>query len=867
MEKVYWFRIVVTLIILTFLGCGFNKNDLTGVEEVSSLTKSEYDSLRHEILFNKRPDNAFKVLLKLEREVALTKDPHMKARRYRLMIWYYIKSSNFKKGDSILDKVIKYYKDYNKWSDYVSFSKIAAIFYRKKKKYKEMESLLKEAIEVAEEKNVYLYDLLPVHELSIFYSYDMKNYSKAIKYGEIFFDKIKKYDTVIEERKLLDSIKRFNVDVLNLELAKSYINTNNLVEGFKYLQKAESEFRKHDDVDKLTRVYRYYVDYYLKKNDLVSVKHYREKYLNYNERKNDTLVFNLNEIMQSNIHLSEKEKDLALLEEGNKRKVLVIGGLGALLLILIVFQRYFLRLKYEKEKIYLDLEKEQEFKKFRASLFINIAHEIRTPLALIMGYVDLLEEQSMNEMKFKKYLVEIKKKSNKIIKNITDIISLLKEDKKEEKLKLENVVIEPFLQQLFFSFESVAKIKNIELNYNARIPSYYKLQTDLNKLESLISNLVSNAIKFSPKNTEVSFNTYMENDFFHIHVKDEGSGISREHQKNIFNKFYQEDKRGKSEGFGIGLAIVKDITDKLNGTVIVESELNEGATFKVKFPIINNKELYEDIEVVSKRLKSKSDINYTYTDNPENKQSKVLIVEDNPYMIDYYKKILSTQYNLEFAFNGEEGLEKLKENQFDLVVSDVMMPKMDGIEFRKEMKNFVGGKDIPFILVTALGYEENKIEAFNIGVDDYIVKPFSKNELIARISCLLENKEKRESWMKHMPEEENKTETFEEKNLKRLKDIVLDNIDKENFPVSLMAKEVNLSQRQLERITKKLTGLTPVKFVLEIRLQEAYKKIKNKEEVDINNVRYSIGMKSASYFSVKFKERFGISPSELLKES
>ena len=867
MKKIYYLRIVITLIILTQLGCGLNKTDLIKNEKYSPLGKKEYDSLRKIIFSDREPEIASKVMFRFSKELEVIEDKNEVSKRYRLMVWYYLMSSDFKKADIILDKLQNYYRDSKRWADYVSISKIKAICYRGVEKYDEIEKVLKEAIEISKEKDVYPYDLLPIHELSVYYSYDLGNHEEAFKYGEVFFDKLKDYDTITSpsKRRILDSIIEQNLDVINLTLSKSYTQLNQLDKAYKSLKFAEKMFGDSDDVEKMMRVYSNFIDYYLKKNDLEKVEYYKERYLDFSKRNNDSLVSNLRKMTETNLNLVTKEKEGFIIKEENKRKLLIIASLGTFLLLVIIFQRYFLKLKYEKEKIRLELENEQDFKKFRASLFINIAHEIRTPLSLILGYIDLSTDKSISGDELKKYLDEIRRKSNKVINNISDIITLLKEDKKEEKIHLEDILIEPHLQQLFFSFESVAKIKNIELNYSVELPDNFFLHTNLNKLESLVNNLVSNAIKFSRKNTEVTFLSFIENDLFHIQVIDQGSGIKEENQSSIFSKFYQEDKKGKSEGFGIGLAIVKDIIDNLNGEIKVESKLNEGSTFKIQLPIVKNEESIDDVKLVSKQFKNKPAIKPLFSNHLPNLSNQILIVDDNPYMIDYYEKILSGTYNCEFAFNGREGLEKLRDKKFDLIISDIMMPEMNGIEFRKEMKKYSETENTPFILVTALGYEENKVEAFNIGVDDYIVKPFSKNELIARINCLLENKEKRESWIKQVGKVEEEVETFEEKNLKRLQEIVIDNIDKESFSVSTLAEEVNFSQRQLERIIKKLTGLTPVKFILEIRLQEAYKKIKNKQEADINNVRYSIGIKSASYFSVKFKERFGVTPSELLK--
>ncbi|SEB35472.1 Signal transduction histidine kinase [Tenacibaculum sp. MAR_2009_124] len=860
----YFLKVIVLLIIFASSSCGF-RNSSKKQGAVIPYTKKEYDSLRTSMLnVNLKSNQISELVNKLLKESEEVTNLNELAKRQNLLVLYYLKVNDYKKADLLLDEIQNYYRENKKWKDYVALSKIRCISLRGRKRYAEMETILKEAIEISKKENVAPYDLLPIHELSVFYSYDVGKHREGIKYGSLFFEKLKDFNVTEENKKLYDSIKLHTVDVLNLTLGKSYVNINNLENAYKHLKSAEQKFLQDDDVKKIIRVYANFIEYYLKKGELGKVKDIKTKYLEYNSRLNNFLITSNKRIAEDNINLMKEEREGLVEKEENKRRMLIIGSLGTFLLLVIIFQRYFLRLKYEKERIHLALEKEQEFKKFRASLFINIAHEIRTPLSLILGYIDLSEDQSISESELERYLKEIKRKSNKIINNISDIISLLKEDKKEEEVVLEKVVIEPFLQQLFFSFESVAKIKRTELNYNVELPANYSLRTNLNKLESLISNLVSNAIKFSPKNSVVTFTAFLKNDIFHIHVKDEGSGISKKNQKYIFSKFYQEEKLGKSEGFGIGLAIVKDIVDKLQGSITVKSDEGRGAVFMVKFPVLHEEENQEK-EIVTKKIKNEKD-GVISLDNVFNKGSKLLIVEDNPYMVDYYDKILSKFFRCDFAFNGEKGLEKMTHKEYDLIISDVMMPQMNGIELRKSMKGLSINEKTPFIMVTALGYEDNKIEAFNIGIDDYIVKPFSKKELIARVNCLIENKQKREEWVQSSDEEEKEIETFEERNLRELQQLIQENIHREDFSVAELAEKINFSQRQLERITKKLTGLTPVKFVLEIRLQEAYKKIKNKEEADINNVRYSIGMKSASYFSVKFKERFGISPSELLKD-
>ena len=858
----FFLRILTAFILLTISSCGYRIGDQKK-NEIPPLTKKEYDSIRSIVLYvNLKTNKVSKIINNLIEDIDRLKDSSEIIRRQNLLAIYYIKLDDFKKADDLLNSIQRFYKNNEKWVDYVISSKIRCITLRGRKRYEEMEKILKEAISIAKEKNVKLYDLLPLHELSVFYSYDVGRFKEGIKYGKDFLKKLEKYSKADVSKKVYDSIKLQCFNVINLTLGRSYIEDNDLDSAYKHLKLAEKGFIEDNDLKKIIRVYHNLIEYYFKKGELDKFKEAKDKYLNYSLRLSSFLIASNNRITEDNMNLMNQERKSLAIKEQGKRKSLIIATLGTLILLLIIFQRYFLKLKYEKENIHLALDKEQEFKKLRASLFINIAHEIRTPLSLILGYIDLSENKNISNTELEEYLDEIKRKSNKIINNISDVIFLLKQEKEEEKIKLESLLIEPFLRQLFLSFESVAKIKNIELNYTVELPQNFYLKTNLNRLESLICNLISNAIKFSRTNSSVTFIAYLENDHFHLDVKDQRGKISEENQIHPSNNIYEKEN-DNAEELGIELVIVKDIVKALNGTIKIVNEENQETIFKVKFPIDKHHSV-QKTETITRTIEN-NEFSLPPFERLFNKGYQLLVVEDNPYMVDYYEKILSKTFRCDFAFNGEEGIEKLSSKEYDLIISDVMMPKMDGIEFRKKMNDLSMNQRTPFIIVTALKYEENKIEAFNIGIDDYIIKPFNKNELIARINCLIENKQKREGCIQLSDKIEEKVETYDEKKLRELKEIIIENIHREDFSVTDLVEIVNSSQRQLERVIKKLTGLTPVKFILEIRLQEAYKKIRNKEEADINNVRYSIGMKSASYFSIKFKERFGIRPSELLK--
>ena len=231
-------------------------------------------------------------------------------------------------------------------------------------------------------------------------------------------------------------------------------------------------------------------------------------------------------------------------------------------------------------------------------------------------------------------------------------------------------------------------------------------------------------------------------------------------------------------------------------------------------------------------------------------------------MSNFLKDMLSPHFQCSIAYDGREGLEKLTENSIDCVTCDVMMPEMDGFQFIKTLREKEMHHRTPVVMLTARSLEEDVLKGFSLGVDDYVTKPFSKYELIARLNTLITNKKSRESWQEKENAREEKIDTAEESQLKAAEEIVIQNIDNEQFKVQNLASEMNYSQRQLERIIKKLTGLSPNNFIKEIRLQKAYQLISSRQFATIAEVRYEVGFSNASYFSKAFQERFGVRPGE-----
>jgi DNA-binding response OmpR family regulator len=301
----------------------------------------------------------------------------------------------------------------------------------------------------------------------------------------------------------------------------------------------------------------------------------------------------------------------------------------------------------------------------------------------------------------------------------------------------------------------------------------------------------------------------------------------------------------------------------MGGDITVKSQREKGSTFTLQLPLNISKECSE-----SKNKKGSEDNEKTFTTNYNAKtvfagKPKVLIVEDNFEMQKYLNSILEEYFEIEIAENGFEGLKNLKENKYDLISSDVMMPSMDGFVFRQEINKNKEWRNIPFILLTARSLKKDKLRGFKLGIDDYITKPFNAIEYIARINNLIINKKERDKWVDERIENVSHNSKNNDELISKLESLIVENISNQKFNVSDLAAKVSCSQRNLLRMTKKIIGLTPVNLILEIRLQKAYQLLKSHKYKSITEVRYEVGLDNASYFTRKFVERFGLKPGEV----
>ena len=543
---------------------------------------------------------------------------------------------------------------------------------------------------------------------------------------------------------------------------------------------------------------------------------------------------------------------------------LVVGLLIAIALLIFWTAKQQLKTNkiLEKQKVQL-----QELDAAKTRFFANISHELRTPLTLILAPLENAIKKSKHATQ-KEDLELAYTNSEKLMTLVNEIMDLSKLESGKIKVETKGVALQILLRRIFYSYESLAKLRGIELVFDYRLAANTWLALDVNKFEKIINNLLSNALKYSESGDVITLSCVTDDaKQLQLTVRDTGKGIPKQDIPYIFDRFYQSE--GKIQqlqgGTGIGLALAREYARLLEGDLSVESELGKGAIFSLQLPMIKAIPVENAVLEVATISEKSTPLNFQPRVLFANKP-KILVIEDNPDMSQFLVKTLAPYYRCTTALNGREGLEKLQKEQFDLITSDVMMPEMDGFTFLKKVHQQELFSHTPVIMLTARALEIDKLQGLQLGVDDYITKPFNTNELLARIDNLLKNKKEREEWQKStntspvLPAE---NLTVEQTLLKKAEVLIIEHLANSDFKVGDLAQHLNYSQRQLGRIIKKLTGLSPLNFIKEIRLQQARQLLESRQFSTVAEVGYEVGFADPGYFSKVYQKRFGKKPSEV----
>ena len=482
----------------------------------------------------------------------------------------------------------------------------------------------------------------------------------------------------------------------------------------------------------------------------------------------------------------------------------------------------------------------------------NISHELRTPVTLLAGMMELMNERTGK----KDQQLEIAyNNSRKLQYMVEEILDLSRMETSEAKMNMQSKEIAPLLKRMVYAFETFIAKEQLSLSFSERNTKGVFVSIDENMLEKVVNNLVYNAIKFNERAGWIKTTAFVSDDSkeFIFLITNSGAGIKAVDLPHIFERFYQGDTiTPKAEGVGIGLSLVKEFTSLMGGTADVTSSREQGTAFTLRFPVVSQPASRPAADPIDMELPDK------VWEQFASKQT-VLIVEDNAEMRYYLNEVLANKVNLAEAANGREALNWLKENKADLVITDLMMPEMDGEELITHLKSAAAYKRIPVIMLTALADTKNQLNMLRLGIDDYIVKPFSAPELRVRVYNLLHNLEERRLFeaapvdLDDIPMESHEAETFRE----RVTSFVIKRISNMNVSVYDLAFELAMSERQLYRLAKSLTGCTPAQLVKEVRLQKAYELLLGGTINKLSDVTKQVGFEDPNYFARQFYERFG----------
>jgi len=547
--------------------------------------------------------------------------------------------------------------------------------------------------------------------------------------------------------------------------------------------------------------------------------------------------------------------------------------------LLYMIRRLELKRLNKKHKLELELVeygKLKELDQLKSQFFANISHEFRTPLTLILGQIENVMSSNI-ETKEKGKLQVANRNARRLLSLINQLLDLSKLEAGSMELKAEQHNIVSFLKSLFYSFESLAETQKITMKFESEyenIPVVF----ESDKLEKVFYNLISNAFKFTAAGGEIKVELKIVNlSEVEIRVKDRGEGIDEKELPHIFDRFYQVDgsTTRQHEGTGIGLALTKELVELHKGKIEVISKKGEGSEFIILLPLgelRTSKEFTSD-KTLKENFYKETEILDIYPEsgnrNPESGEREIiLIVEDNFDVRNYIREQIESDYIVVEASNGEEGIKKAEEKIPDLIITDVMMPKMDGYQFSKKIRNDEKTSHIPIIMLTAKAGLDDKIEGLETGIDAYITKPFSAKELQVRLKNLIYRREelrKRFSKSTTIKPSEVSTVSIDQQFLAKTIKIIEENFEDEKFGVEKLAYEVNMSISQLNRKLNALVDQPAGQLIRSMRLQRGADLLKQNAG-SVAEICYKVGFNDQAYFSRAFKKQFGCSPSEYKKD-
>ena len=541
-----------------------------------------------------------------------------------------------------------------------------------------------------------------------------------------------------------------------------------------------------------------------------------------------------------------------------------------LCLVLILWTINFFRVKNRLKLERLEKEKILEQSQAKMEFFTNLSHDLKTPLSMIIAPISKLLP-GIKDQQEKKQLEQVHRNAMKLNSLIHQGLDFNRVDSGNNTLLiLSQIELVSFARGLFTLYaEEKAKEKKLTFHFHADREKIY-IQMDAIKLESILDNLLSNAVKYTPEEGEITLRLQASDKEVHISVSDTGIGVPRQDQPYVFQRFFQSPKTaGKKEGTGIGLYLVKTYTELHGGNVQLSSEENKGTTITLTLPVIamehsavevSPETVSSDIEPVAAGV----EVVVPDTGMPASDAPLLLIVDDTPEVSEFIYQILHTKYRCRLAENGKIGVELTLELMPDLIIADVMMPVMDGLEMVRHIKKHIPTSTIPIILLTAKSDKETELESIQLHIDAFIPKPFEPDILLSRVEQLLHSRETHEAKARMevlSTPKEIEAVSYDEKFLANVIHLIEEHISDSELNVNALCEWTDINNKQMYRKIKQLTGMTPVEYIKSIRMKKAAMLLKQ-QKFTVAEVMYMVGFSNHSYFSKCFQAEFGMTPKQ-----
>ena len=686
------------------------------------------------------------------------------------------------------------------------------------------------------------------------------------------YERARQYDKALAEFEAAYKIMEASNDewhALNalIALAGIYRLTGNKEREMRYLNEAKQMAQTIKSPEHLAEIYTLYYKHYQQAGDCRSALAAYEKATMMRDSVLDMEKVNRIQNTSLNIERNRQAKQMSeaqqrLEKERTERQVgfLILGLVLAVVVGVLLMVLYTDRLRRRNHLALKRLAASRE------NFFTNITHEFRTPLTVILGLSRDLQNQGVTDVSGKAKTIE--RQGSGLLALINQLLDISKIKSSMGNADWKNGNITAHLAMIIETYREYARSRNIDLQFLSKETVEMDFVPDY--VNKVMNNLLSNAFKFTPEYGRVGVATWREGDKFFIDVVDTGEGMDKETLSHVFEPFYQGESDKQHIGTGVGLALVKQIMDAVGGKITVESLVGKGTIFHISIPIHNNiKHKMVEVATGNTPLLPKNEPELADSEDGDDR-CRLLVIEDNRDIAAYIGAQFNGRYAISYANNGREGLEKALDLVPDLIITDLMMPGMDGLEVCHQVRTNEITDHIPIIVVTAKITEQERIKGLEVGADAYLAKPFNTDELRTRVENLLDRHRRlRSKFSKNAYTDQDKSAQLtdaERRFLAKTVDFIYQLLDKRRLDVNMLAEKLCMSPRQLHRKLVALTGDAPASYMLKIKMQKARHLLKTKPGLTIEDIAERCGFEHSPNFYSAFKKMYGITPMDYRRQ-